>query len=223
MTKRNVGRFVSSALLVGLAFGCSDNTPDTGPSSGLLQVDPPYSGFLTEETVQLTATLNGAPAAVTWQSSDQAIATVSSSGLVTGVTGGRAAITATMVSDPSQTRSASVTVTAPPTLVLGTPQVWDGIESGNLERDQGLVYRFEVPAGATSLTVEFTGGTGDGDIYVQAGSAPDVSGNENPGCHSYNGGNDESCTVDNPVAGTWFVFIAVWDPYAGAKLTATAN
>jgi hypothetical protein len=223
MTHRNVVRFLSSALLAVAVYGCSDNSPSVGPSAGLLQVDPPFSGFLTEETVQLTASFNNAPATVTWQSSDASIATVSSTGLVTGVADGRAAITATMVSDPAQMRSASVTVTSPPTLVLGTEQVWDGVNSGTLPRDSGLTFRFVVPAGATSLTVTFTGGTGDGDIYVQAGTAPDVSGNENPGCHSYNAANAESCTVTNPVAGTWFIFVAVWDPYADAKLTATAN
>jgi hypothetical protein len=143
--------------------------------------------------------------------------------LVTGVADGRVSITAKMVDDPTQMRSASITVTAPPTLVLGTPQKWTGVNSGSLPRDSGLTYRFIVPAGATSLTVEFTGGTGDGDIYVQAGSAPDVSGNEDPGCHSYNAGNAESCTVTNPVAGTWFIFVAVWDPYADATLTVTAD
>jgi len=36
-------------------------------------------------------------------------------------------------------------------------------------------------------------------------------------------GNDESCTVDNPGKGTWYIFVAVWDPYAGATLTATVT
>jgi serine protease len=186
-------------------------------------VDPPFSGVLTGETVQLSAKLNGAPANVSWQSSDASVATVSSTGLVSGIANGRAAITATMVGDPAQLRSASVTVTLPPTLVKGVAQVWDNIDSGNLKRDQGLTFRFVVPAGVTSLTVTFTGGTGDGDIFVQAGKAPDASGTESPGCHSWNAANAESCTVANPVAGNWFIFVAVYDPYAGAKLTATAN
>ena len=36
-------------------------------------------------------------------------------------------------------------------------------------------------------------------------------------------GNAESCTVTNPGAGTWYIFVAVWDPYAGATLKATVT
>jgi Bacterial Ig-like domain (group 2)./Bacterial pre-peptidase C-terminal domain. len=227
MTHRNVVRFFSGALLAALVYGCGDNTPTSGPSTGLLEIDPPYAGFLTGETVQLRAMLNGVPVSnVTWQTSDASIATVSSTGLVTGVGNGRVAISATMVDDASRMRSASMTVTQPPTLVKGVEQKWTGVTSGTLARDQGLTYRFIVPAGMTSLTVTFTGGTGDGDIYVQKDTPsndPANFGNESPGCHSWNAANAESCTVTNPAAGTWFVFIAVWDPYADATLTATGN
>lgn len=226
MTHRNIVRFFSTVLVVALAYGCSDNTPDVGPSTGLLEITPPYSGFLTDETVQLSAKLNGVAVPVTWQTSDASIATVSSTGLVTGVGDGRVSISATMVNDASQMRSASVTVTRPPTLVMGVEQKWTGVTSGTLARDQGLTYRFIVPAGMTSLTVTFTGGTGDGDIYVQKDTPsndPANFGNESPGCHSWNAANAESCTVTNPAAGNWFVFIAVWDPYADATLTATGN
>ncbi|MDB4871565.1 MAG: serine protease [Gemmatimonadales bacterium] len=226
MTHRNVVRFVSSALVAAVVYGCSDNSPSVGPSAGLLQVDPPYSGFLTGDTVQFTATLNGVPASVTWQTSDASIATVSSTGQAIGIADGRAAITASMTSDATQIRSASVTVTKPPLLAKGVAQVWDNIDSGTLPRDKGLTYRFDLPAGMTSVTVTFTGGTGDGDIYIQKdkpNTDPANFGNESPGCHSWNAGNAESCTVAAPAAGSWYIFIAVWDAYSGAKLTATAN
>jgi hypothetical protein len=222
MTQRNVVRFVSSALLVGLAFGCSDNTPDTGPSLGLLQIDPPYAGVDQGTTQDLTATLNGSAVPVTWVSSDAAVATVSPNGLVTGISPGTAAITATMTGDATQTRSASISVLE----VFGTPLTSGvpvtNVSSGNLERSEGLLYRIVVPANATALTVTFTGGSGDGDIYVQKGTPPDDS--EFPpdgGCASGEVGNKESCTVDDPGKGTWYIFVAVWDAYAGGTLTAT--
>lgn len=221
MTRRNVVRFFSVALVAALAYGCDDN--DTvGPSAGLLLVDPLFAGIDQDSSIALSASLNGTDVPVSWESSDPTIATVSANGVVTGLAGGRVAITAHLVSDPTQQRSASITVTAPPTLVLGEPYEWTGVESGNLVRNEGLVYRFIVPPGAASLTVTFTGGTGDGDIFVQYGSAPDGSGNET-GCHSWNAANDEECSVANPQAGTWYVFVAVWNPYAGATLTATIN
>lgn len=220
MTHRNVVRFLSIAFVAALAYGCGDDIPTVGPSAGLLQVDPLFVGVDQGETTQLSASLNGSNVPVTWESSDPTVATVSGTGLVTGVAGGRASITAHLVSDPTQERSSSITVVAPPTLVPGEPVEWPDLESGTLARNEGLTFRFVVPAGATSLTVTFTGGTGDGDIYVQYGSAPDANGEDATGCHSFNAANDEECTVANPQAGTWYVFVAVWDPYAGATLTA---
>jgi hypothetical protein len=224
MNHRTVVRFASSALLVGLAFGCSDNTPSVGPSSGYLQVDPLFVGIDQGSTENLSASLNGTAVPVTWTSSDATVATVSGSGLVTGVAPGTAAITATTVSDPVQMRSASISVAAVfgTKLTSGVPVT--GVTSGTLVRSEGLVYNISVPAGATKLTVTFTGGTGDGDIYVQKSSPPDDSLYPPPGgCASGNGGNAESCSVTNPGKATWYVFVAVWDPYAGGTLTATVT
>jgi carboxypeptidase T len=223
MTHRTVLRFMSGTLVAALLLGCGDNVPDTGPSTGLLQVDPLYAGIDQGTTTQLSATKNGSAIPVTWTSSDPSIATVSPDGVVTAVATGRASITASAASDPTEQRSASITVlkvfgTA---ITSGVPVT--GVTSGTLARDDGLLYRVVVPEGATSLTVSFTGGTGDGDIYVQRAVPPDVSGEEDPGCHSYNAGNDEECTVTNPEAGTWYIFVAVYDPYAGATLTATVT
>jgi hypothetical protein len=224
MTHRNIVRFLSSALLAAVVFGCSDNSPSVGPSSGLLQVTPPFTGIDQGSTEDLVATLNGAAVPVTWVTSDATVATVSANGRVTGVAPGRAAVTATAVSDPTQTRSASISVAA----VLGTKLTSGvpvtGVSSGTLARSQGLVYNISVPAGATKLTVTFVGGTGDGDIYVQKGSPPDDSLYPPPGgCASGNAGNAEACSVTNPAKGTWYIFVAVWDPYAGGTLTATVT
>ena len=135
-------------------------------------------------------------------------------------------LSAHLVSDPTQVRSSSITVLA----LLGTG-ITSGVavtnvSSGSLARDKGLLYHISVPAGASALTVTFTGGSGDGDIYVQRAVPSDDPanfGNEDPGCHSWNGGNAESCTVTDPEAGTWYIFVAVYDAYAGATLTATVT
>jgi hypothetical protein len=224
MTHRNVVRFVSSALLVGLAFGCSDNTPNVGPSSGYLQVSPLFLGMDQGTTDNVSASLNGAAVPVTWATTDATIATVSATGLITAVAPGTAAITATMVSDPTQQRSSSISVAAVVGTKLTSGVAVTGVSSGTRARSDGLVYNISVPAGATKLTVTFTGGTGDGDIYIQKGTPPDDSQYPPPGgCASGNGGNAESCSVTNPGKGTWYIFVAVWDPYAGATLTATVT
>lgn len=224
MTHRNVVRFVSSALLAVVVYGCSDNSPSVGPSVGLIQVDPAFAGVDQGTTQQLTVSLNGTAVPVTWVTSDASIATVSSTGLVTGVAVGSAAVTATAVSDPAQVRSASISVLE----VFGTG-ITSGVPitnvtSGTMVRSEGLVYHIAVPPGATDLTVTFTGGTGDGDIYVQKGTPPDDSAfPPDGGCASGAGGNAESCSVTDPLPGTWYIFVAVWDPYAGGTLTATVT
>lgn len=226
MTHRNVIRFFSTAMVAALAYGCGDNIPTVGPSAGLLQVDPLFVGVDQGSTTQLSATLNGSDVPVTWESDDVTIATVSADGLVTGLAPGRASVTARLVSDPTHQRSASVSVLELLGIRITSGVPVTNVSSGSLTRDEGLIYHITVPAGATSLTVTFTGGSGDGDIFVQRAvpsDDPSNFGNEDPGCHSWNGGNAESCTVTDPLAGTWYIFVAVWDPYAGATLTATVT
>jgi hypothetical protein len=224
MTHRIIARLFSSALLAAMIVACGDNVPDVGPSSGLLLVDPPFAGIDEGTTQELSASLNGTAVPVTWASSDQAIATVSANGLVTGVAPGNVSVTATATGDPSQIRSASISVLPVVGIGLTSGVAVTGVTSGTRARSDGLVYHISVPTGATALTVTFTGGTGDGDIYVQKGSPPDDSQFPPPGgCASGAGGNAESCSVTNPAAGTWYIFVAVWDPYAGGTLKATVT
>jgi hypothetical protein len=94
-------------------------TPPTITRAPFVAVDsvsiaPATVSIAVAATSQLTATVlpSGASQAVTWSSSDPAKATVSSTGLVTGVAIGSAVITATSVSDPTKTATRNVTVTA---------------------------------------------------------------------------------------------------------------
>src|SRR5439155_14995989 len=82
-----------------------------------VDVTPPSASVQAGQTVQLTATPrdgNGTPLSartVTWSSSNTALATVSNSGLVSGVTPGTATITAT---SEGKSGTSSVTVTNVP-------------------------------------------------------------------------------------------------------------
>jgi hypothetical protein len=79
-----------------------------------VSVAPSTASIAVAATRQLTASALPAEAAqnVTWTSSAPSVATVSSSGLVTGVSDGSATITATSVSDVTKTSTAAITVTA---------------------------------------------------------------------------------------------------------------
>ena len=78
-------------------------------------------------------------------------------------------------------------------------------------------YTFEVPAGATDLTFNMSGGSGDADIYVKFGSQPTTSSYD---CRPYRGGNAESCSFSSPQAGTYHVMINAYSAYAGVSLVA---
>ncbi|UQS92527.1 phage tail tube protein [Pseudomonas chlororaphis subsp. piscium] len=79
-----------------------------------VSVAPSTASIAVAATRQLTASALPAEAAqsVTWTSSAPSVATVNSSGLVTGVSAGSATITATSVSDVTKTSTAAITVTA---------------------------------------------------------------------------------------------------------------
>jgi uncharacterized protein YjdB len=89
------------------------NVATVDPTS--VTVSPSTASVGVGETVQLTATVNpsnASPKTVTWTTSNSSYATVSTSGLVTGVAAGTVTITATSTSNSSLSSSCTVTVTA---------------------------------------------------------------------------------------------------------------
>ncbi|UXX79141.1 Ig-like domain-containing protein [Reichenbachiella carrageenanivorans] len=84
-------------------------------------VTPAPASVKTDATVQLTAVVspsNATNKAVTWTSSDDDIATVDQTGLVTGVSSGEVTITATSDEDNTLKGTSTVTVTAAPKAVF---------------------------------------------------------------------------------------------------------
>jgi alpha-tubulin suppressor-like RCC1 family protein len=119
---------LAAALLVGIA--CNDSTspptPAGSPTVASVTVALSPGTLLVGSTVQLTATTKDSAGnvltgrAVTWASSDTAVATVSATGLVTGVAVGSAMITATA---EGKNGTAAVTVTAPPPVLVASVTV----------------------------------------------------------------------------------------------------
>jgi vibriolysin len=79
-------------------------------------------------------------------------------------------------------------------------------------------YKLDVPAGQASLTFDISGGTGDADMYVKFGAAPDASTYD---CRPYKSGNAETCSFTNPAAGTWYVMLNAYSAYSGVSLKGT--
>lgn len=78
-----------------------------------------------------------------------------------------------------------------------------------------VVYTLAVPSGATNLTFNMSGGTGDADMYVKFGSAPTDSSYD---CRPYKSGNAESCSFATPSAGTYYVRLKAYSAFSGVSL-----
>ena len=77
-------------------------------------------------------------------------------------------------------------------------------------QDDETVYSFNVPAGANELTFKISGGTGDADLYVRYAAAPTRSDFD---CRPYKTGNNETCTITDIQAGTYYVMIRGYNSY----------
>ena len=76
-------------------------------------------------------------------------------------------------------------------------------------------WTMSVPAGASNLKFQLSGGTGDADLYVRFGSAPTTTTYD---CRPFLSDNNETCSFASPGAGTWYVLLIADDPYSGATL-----
>ncbi len=76
-------------------------------------------------------------------------------------------------------------------------------------------WTMNVPSGATNLSFQISGGTGDADLYVRFGAAPTTSTYD---CRPYLNGNNETCSFPSPSAGTWHVMLRAYSTYSGVSL-----
>lgn len=112
-------------------------------------------------------------------------------------------------------RSGTTPPPPPPTNVLS-----NGVPVTGLAGAAGaeLRYTISVPAGASNLSIATTGGTGDADLYVRFGSAPDTA---TYNCRPYLSGSAESCSFPTPQAGTYHVMVRGYSAFSGVTLTAS--
>ncbi|MCQ8879491.1 S8 family serine peptidase [Pseudoalteromonas shioyasakiensis] len=104
--------------------------------------------------------------------------------------------------------------TTPPT---GNNELLDGQAQTSLSgsANSEAFYTMTIPSGASNVTFTMSGGSGDADLYVRAGSEPTTSSYD---CRPYNEGNNEECSIDNPTAGTYHVMIRGYSAYSGVNL-----
>src|SRR2546425_7204 len=145
----SVATVSGSGLVTGIAPGSATIMATSEGQSGTaaiavttilvasVAVTPASAGIQVGQTVQLTATPkdgSGSPLsgrAVTWASSNGLVATVSSSGLVTGAAAGSAIITAT---SEGQSGTSSITVTAVPVASVAVTPASATIQVGQTQQ-----------------------------------------------------------------------------------------
>jgi hypothetical protein len=99
----------------------------------------------------------------------------------------------------------------------GSPALQNGVPVSGISGATGSqkFWTISVPAGASNLQFQTSGGSGDADLYVRFGSAPTTSSYD---CKSDGGSNAETCSITSPAAGTWHVLVHGYAAYSGATL-----
>ena len=184
---------------------------------------PIVQGSSRTVTVTLTRTLFTGPVDVTV------------TGLPTGITvapvtttTNSATLTFVAAADAPQTATVNVTVRARGTGIaertLTVPlRVVTAIASGTPVSGlsavlNASVYRgIVVPAGATKLTVATTGASSDLDLYIYFNTllTADIV------CAAETGSGNETCTINNPPAGTYIARLLAFEAFSGVTLTVT--
>jgi len=79
-------------------------------------------------------------------------------------------------------------------------------------------YEITVPAGASNLSFNISGGSGDADLYVKFGSQASSS---NWDCRPYIGGNNETCNISGAQEGNYSVMLNAYSSYSNVNLIAS--
>ncbi|WP_448546982.1 collagenase [Thalassotalea fusca] len=78
------------------------------------------------------------------------------------------------------------------------------------DQNSETIYTLTVPEGASELSFQIAGGTGDADLYVMYGQAPTRTEFD---CRPYKTGNEETCTITTVQAGTYYVMVRGYNSY----------
>src|SRR6267378_2389947 len=169
----------------------------------------------------IALSVSGLPTGVTGSFNPGSVTAGGSSTLTLTAAASAPAATATFTvtgssAPTTHTATATVTVTTP----SGDTQLSNGVPVSNLSgavNSQQFFY-ISVPAGQATLTVQISGGTGDADLYTRFGSRPTLTTYD---CRPYITGNNETCTVNNPAAGNYYIMLNGYTAYSGVTLKAT--
>jgi len=98
----------------------------------------------------------------------------------------------------------------------------NGVSIANISGASGseTLYTLDVPTGASNLSFNISGGSGDADLYVKFGSQASSS---NWDCRPYRSGNNETCDISNVQSGSYSVMLDAYSAYSGVTLLGNFN
>ncbi len=89
------------------------------------------------------------------------------------------------------------------------------VSLASASQDDQVFYTIIVPEGASNLSIDISGGSGDADLYVSFGAEPTLSSFD---CRPFRFGNTENCSFSTPQAGIYYIMIHAFSDYSGATL-----
>lgn len=112
------------------------------------------------------------------------------------------------------------TTPSPQAPTTGTTALANNVAVSGLSgaANEEKVFTFKVPAGASNLKFQMSGGTGDADLYVKFGSKPSTSSYD---YRPYLDGNNELAAATSATAGTWHVVVRGYTNFTGITLVAS--
>ncbi|MGE5294794.1 MAG: pre-peptidase C-terminal domain-containing protein [Solirubrobacterales bacterium] len=101
-------------------------------------------------------------------------------------------------------------------------ELTDGVPADRLSgaANSEQFFKMEVPADQSLLEIQLSGGLGDADLYVRQGDMPTATQYD---YRPYLLGNEETVSVKNPAAGTWYIMIKARKGYEGVSLVANLS
>jgi len=81
-----------------------------------------------------------------------------------------------------------------------------------------VMFTFEVPSEATSLSFDTSGGSGDADLYVRFGAEATSSVYD---CKGTSSNSTENCTISAIETGTYYVMVQAWNQISNVSLVAS--
>ena len=193
-------------------------TVDLPPTAN---INGPYSGALNANIVfssQGSSDPEGSTLSYSWNFGDGSALSTSANPTHSYSAEGSYTVTLTVTDPAGNTGAGNSTATITSTPIGGEIQNNGSVSglSANTGETTGSYY-IDVPSGASNLVISISGGTGDGDLFVQLDSEPSSS---NYSCRPYDSGNNETCTIANPAAGLWYMNINAYSTFTGVTLTA---